>query len=70
MLTEEERVERDSYGAQVVELRDGLFEVWCASHATQLISPHQEYLERRAAAHNKNWHPKLTTNISDENADG
>lgn len=58
-LTEEERVTLDEHGAEVVEIRKGLYEVWCASHATQLISPDRCYLERRRDAHNKNWHPKL-----------
>lgn len=58
-LTEEQRVALDTHGAEVVEIRKGVFEVWCASHATQLISDNRAYLEKRAATHNANWHPNL-----------
>lgn len=58
-LTEEQRVALDTHGAEVVEIRKGVFEVACHSHATQLISDNRAYLEKRAATHNANWHPNL-----------
>ena len=59
MMDESGRVALDKHGATVVEIAPGLFEVWCGSHATQLIGPDRAYLERRAAGHNANWHPGL-----------
>lgn len=61
MLTGDERVALDRYGAQVYQIGPGLWEVACHSHATQLIGGehHRPYLERRAQTHNKNWHPDI-----------
>jgi hypothetical protein len=59
VLSESERVALDKHGATVVEIKPGLFEVFCTSHATQLISDDRAYLQRRADTHNANWHPDL-----------
>lgn len=58
-LTEEQRVAIDKHGAEVVEIGKGVFEVWCASHATHLIATNRAYLDKRARDHNANWHPNL-----------
>jgi hypothetical protein len=58
-MDEDARVAADTHGAEVVEIKPGLFEVFCTSHATQLISDNRAYLDRRAATHNANWHPNL-----------
>lgn len=61
-LTEEERIALDKYGATVQQVAPGALELACYSHATQIIGPlrARAYLERRAATHNRNWHPNLT----------
>ena len=58
-MTDDERVAADEHGAEVVEIQPGLYEVFCVSHATQLISDQRAYLDRRAEGHNANWHPGL-----------
>lgn len=59
---EAERVALDTHGATVQQISPGALELACHSHATQLIGPlsARSYLERRAATHNRNWHPNLT----------
>lgn len=61
-LGEEERVALDKHGATVHQTGPGALELSCESHATYLIGPlsARAYLEKRAATHNRNWHPNLT----------
>lgn len=58
------QVRDDDRGATVCEVRPGIYEVLCVSHATTALSPDRDRLEQRAKKHNENWHPWLAKKSS------